>query len=170
MEYGRNTPMMVVHKVIKTEFNDIEVKILHEAFEMCPASKFPGSSKDKDIRSFEEKVYRDDFMAFKEDLQIYINYLGSRRFHEHKEMHDHKNNKGRGYNGKAVKLREKDPDLILKVLKYYKENKKLEVKPDNLIDGIGQIYKQDVDKLYEEMIKVKDAMKLWRIRDIVYEP
>lgn len=162
--------IMQCYKIIETEFNDIEIKILEEAFKMCPPSIFPASSKDKSLRQHEDKVYRDDFMEFKDDLLLYTQHLDSMRFCEHEEMHDHEHNKGRGYNGKPVKLWKKDPQLILELLDYYTKNRKLEVKPDNLIDGIGQIYKQDVDKLYEEMKTVRDALNSWRIKKMGYYP
>ncbi len=161
--------LMVVHKAIKTEFNDVEIDILHDACEIFPITKLPTSKKDRDYRNLESKIYRDDLTIFQTDLQKYIDYTNSRRFSDHKEMSDHKHNKGRGYNGKTVKLQQKDPELILRILDYYIRNKNLEVKPDNLIDGIGQIYKQDVEKLIDEMATVKDAMKMWRIKEIVYE-
>lgn len=162
--------IMECFKVIETEFNDIEINILKEAFDMCPASTFPASSKDKSWRQHDKVVYRDDFMEFKDDIRLYIAHLDSFRFCEHKEMEDHEHNKGRGYNGKPVKLWKKDPQLILIVLDHFMKNAKLEVKPDGLIDGVGQIYKQDVDKLYEEMKTVRDALDSWRIRKMGYYP
>ncbi len=160
--------MYTVFKRVHIELNDVERAIFKEAFELCPASKFHGSSKDKYDRQFEKKVYRDDFMGLKEDIEKYEKYTHSRRFYHRKEMEDHNHNKGRGLNGKKVKLLEKDPDIILTVLEHYMKNKELEIKPDNLIDGIGQIYKQDVDKLYDEMKTVKATMDSDRIREVDY--
>lgn len=160
--------MYTVCKRVHIELNDIERAIFKEAFELCPPSKFLGSSKDKYDRQFEKKAYRDDFMGLKEDIENYERYTHSTRFYHKKEMEDHNHNKGRGFNGKKVKLLEKDPDIILTVLEHYRKNKELGVKPDNLIDGVGQIYKQDVDKLYKEMLIVKDTMNLARIHGVDY--
>ncbi len=160
--------MYTVFKRVHIELNDVERAIFKEAFELCPASKFFGSSKDKYDRQLEKKVYRDDFMGLKEDIEKYEKYTHSPRFYHKKEMEDHNHNKGRGLNGKKVKLLEKDPKVILTVLEYYMKNKEFEVKPDNLIDGIGQIYKQDVDKLYKDMLIVKDTMDSERIHGVDY--
>ena len=144
--------MYNVVKRVHIELNDVERAIFKEAFELCPASKFLGSSKDKYDRQFDKKAYRDDFMGLKEDIENYEKYTHSIRFYHKKETEDHNHNKGRGLNGKKVKLLEKDPDIILTVLKHYIKNKELEIKHDNMIDGIDKIYKQAVDKLYKEIL------------------
>lgn len=175
--------LRILTKYCIVNLNQLEIKIIMEAFkdfnprrydvkeETRILKRMPSKKESKKrlkrLRDQYKNPTREQYNFLLEEFQKYYEYTKTGRFFNAQINPYHFNRDSYGEDA-TVRLWDKDPRILVDVVKNYRKVESIEVKPKNLIENksMMHIYKHHVDKLIKDLEDIEFAMNVHRIHEM----